>query len=272
MALVARRELREALRSRWFLMAAAAFFALSLGLSWLGLAGAERSGVAGFDRTTASLLNLVLLFVPLLTLSLGALGIAGELEDGSLGFLLSQPITRTEVYLGKYFGSLGAIALAIMVGFGATGAIVGAASGGGDVKIFLALVLLTLLLAAATLALGTLLSAALLSRARVIGAAFSTWLFMVFLSDLGTIGIAIARDLSPAKVLALALLNPVEQARVLGTVVLSDRPDALGPAGLVAIEWFGRGGTISVVAAASIASALIFLLTGGRLFRRAVIP
>ena len=60
-ALVAARELRDALRSRWFVLAAGCFLALSLGLSMLGLAGAQRSGLAGFDRTTASLLNLALL-------------------------------------------------------------------------------------------------------------------------------------------------------------------------------------------------------------------
>ena len=69
------------MRSRWFVLAAACFLVLSLGLSMLGLAGAQRSGLAGFDRTTASLLNLALLFVPLVTLTLGGLGIAGELED-----------------------------------------------------------------------------------------------------------------------------------------------------------------------------------------------
>ena len=40
----------------------------------------EATGLAGFDRTTASLLNLALLFVPLVTLSLGGLGIAGEAQ------------------------------------------------------------------------------------------------------------------------------------------------------------------------------------------------
>src|SRR5512145_3556566 len=92
--LVAARELREAMRSRWFVLAAVCFLVLSLGLSLLGLAGAQRSGLAGFDRTTASLLHLALLFVPLVTLPLGGLGIAGELEDQSLGMLLAQPITR----------------------------------------------------------------------------------------------------------------------------------------------------------------------------------
>src|SRR5512145_2414514 len=100
--LVAARELREAMRSRWFVLAAGCFLVLSLGLSFLGLAGAARSGLAGFDRTTASLLNLALLFVPLVTLSLGGLAIAGELEDASMGSVLAQPVTRLEVYVGTY--------------------------------------------------------------------------------------------------------------------------------------------------------------------------
>ena len=270
--LVARRELIESMRSRWFLLSAGGFFLLSMGLAWLGLAGAERSGVAGFDRTTASLLNLVLLFVPLVTLTLGALGISGELEDGSLGSLLAQPITRFEVYAGKYFGSLAAVSLGVLFGFGATGVLIGATSGGGDAAMFLLLVALTLLLAAATLAIGTALSAALRVRSRAIGAAFTAWLFLAFLSDLGTIGVAIARDLSPAKVLALALLNPVEQARVLGTVVLSDRADVLGPAGLSALELFGRAGTIQAAGAGLIASAALALFVGYGLFRKAVVP
>src|SRR6516165_7356058 len=175
--LVAAREVREAVRSRWFLLSAVSFLVLSLGLSLFGLAGAQRSGLAGFDRTTAGLLNLALLFVPLVTLSLGGLGLAGELEDGSLAVLLAQPITRAEVYVGKYVGLLAAVASSIFTGFGLAG--------------------LTVLLAAVTLAVGTLLSAALGSRAKAVGGAFAAWLALVYGSDLGTIGLAAARSLSP---------------------------------------------------------------------------
>ena len=47
------------LRSRWFVLAGGAFLVLSLALAWLGLAGAQRSGIAGFDRT-----NLIYHVVP----------------------------------------------------------------------------------------------------------------------------------------------------------------------------------------------------------------
>lgn len=267
-ALVAAREIREALRSRWFVVAAACFLLLSLGLSYLGLAGSARSGLAGFDRTTASLLNLALLFVPLVTLSLGGLGIAGELEDGSLAGLLAQPITRLEVYLGKYLGLLGAVAASIFCGFGVTGVIIGLFAGGGNVLAFAALVALTLLLGAATLSLGTLLSVALRARARVVGAAFAVWLLLVYVSDIGTIGLVIARNLGPGQVFVLGLVNPVQQARVLGTMALAGRLDILGPAGLFGLDHFGAGGLVALLVGTLLATAAAPLAAGYALFRR----
>jgi Cu-processing system permease protein len=269
--LVAARELREAMRSRWFVLAAGCFCVLSLGLSLLGLAGAQRSGMAGFDRTTASLLNLALLFVPLVTLTLGGLGIAGELEDGSLAMLLAQPVTRLESYVGKYLGLLAAVSASIFVGFGTTGVIVGWSVGGGNVRAFAALVGLALLLAAATLSLGTVLSVALRSRARVIGAAFSVWLLLVYISDLVTIGLSIARALGPAQVFVLALFNPVQQARVVGTLALSDRLDVLGPVGIFGIDQFGTTGLATLLVGLLVLTAVLPLAVGYAVFRRAVV-
>jgi Cu-processing system permease protein len=269
--LIAARELRQALRSRWFLVAALCFLVLSLGLSFLGLAGAQRSGLAGFDRTTASVLNLGLLFVPLVTLVLGGLGIAGDLEDGVLAMLLAQPVTRLEVYAGKYLGLLGAVAAAIAAGFGATGVVVGLVAGGGNVGGFVALVALMVLLAAVTLAIGTALSVVLSSRARAIGAAVAAWLFLVYVSDLGTIGLTVARRLAPAQVFVLALLNPVQEARVLGTLALGARPEVLGPVGLYGLDHFGENGLRVLLAATLTAAAMLAFGMGYARFRRTAV-
>jgi len=269
-ALVAVRELKEAVRGRWFVAAAGAFLALSLALSWMGLAGAQRSGLAGFDRTTASLLNLALLFVPLVTLSLGALAVAGELEDGSLAMLLAQPITRAEAWCGKLLGLLLAVWAAILAGFGGTGVIVGIARG-GDARGFLQLVALMLLYGAATLALGVLLSIALRSRVRAVGAAFVAWITLVYLSDLGTMGLAVTHALGPAQVFALALLNPVEQARLAGTLALTDRLEILGPVGLYGLDHLGARGMTLLALALLVSLAAGLALVGYRIFRKAVL-
>jgi Cu-processing system permease protein len=269
---VAARELREAVRSRWFLAAGVAFCALSLALAGLGLSGAERSGLAGFDRTTASMLNLSLLFVPLLTLSVGALSLAAELEEGTLGMLLAEPVTRAEVYLGKYLGQLAAISAAVCGGYGAAGLVIGLLAGGDRARAFVSLVALTLMLSAATLAMGTLLGAWLRSTSRVMGAAFGAWLLLVYGSDLGAIGLTLARHLRPAQVFTLSLFNPVQQARVLGTLALSQRLDLLGPVGIYGQDHFGTAGLVAFLYVLLAATTLVALGAGYERFRRAVVP
>lgn len=270
--LVAGREVREALRNRWFLLAGASFFVLSLALALLGLAGSQRSGLSGYDRTAASLLNLAIVFAPLVSLSLGGLGVAGELEDGSLGTVLAQPLTRLEVYAGKFLGLLGAVGSSILLGFGATGVLVGLFGGGGNAATFAALLGVVLLLSATTLAFGTLLSVALRTRARVVGAAFAAWLVLVYVSDLGAIGLIVARRLDPAQVFAMALANPVQEARVLGTLALSRRLDVLGPAGVYGLDRFGEAGVIALLTAGSLVFAAASLAAGYALFRKTIVP
>jgi Cu-processing system permease protein len=184
-----------------------------------------------------------------------------------MGSLLAQPLTRLEVYLGTYAGLCGAVGAAVCAGFGVTGVVVGLQTG-GDARAFVSLVALMLLLGMTTLALGTALSVALRTRARVVGAAFSVWLLLVYVSDLGVIGLAIARSLRPAQVFVLALLNPIEQARVLGTLLLSDRLDVLGPAAAFGLDQLGRAGLAGLLAGALAAVGLVALSAGYALFRK----
>ncbi len=269
--LVGAREIRESLRSRWFVLATACFILLSLALSLLGFSGAQRSGLAGFDRTTAGLLNLALMFVPLLGLSLGALGMAGELEDGSLAMLAAQPVARAEVYLGKFAGLFSALVAAIGGGFGISGFFVALLSGGGDTSAFLGLTAISVLLAAVSLAIGALISVLAGSRARAAGTAFAAWIALVYLSDLGSIGVTLARNLGPDRVFLLALLNPIEQARVLGTLALTHRPEVLGVVGLYGQDTFGSAGLVAVLTFALFAWTGAALHAGIAAFRKAVI-
>lgn len=63
---IAGRELCESLRNKWLWFYAAGFAALALALSYAGLASAGYAGLGGFGRTAASLVNALLLFVPLM--------------------------------------------------------------------------------------------------------------------------------------------------------------------------------------------------------------
>lgn len=63
------KELRDALRNRWFIIFTIAFAGLALALSALIQPGGTQFRVMSYNRTAASLINLVLLFVPLIGLT-----------------------------------------------------------------------------------------------------------------------------------------------------------------------------------------------------------
>src|SRR5512139_796119 len=211
--IIAQKELRDALRNRWLWLYTVAFAGLALALSSVGMAGAGYGGFAGFGRTAASLINAVLLFVPLIGLSAGAGTIAQERERGTLTYLLAQPVTRAEVIAGKYLGAALAMGVAVGLGFGVAG-IALATRGASNPEVYLRLVGLSLLLALAALSLGMLISTLSKRAAMATGAAMVLWLMLVFLGDLALMGAVLALRLNVQTLLGLTLLNPLQVFKV----------------------------------------------------------
>lgn len=233
------KELRDAFRNRWFLLYAIAFAALSLALAWFSVSGAGSFGVAGFGRTTAGLINLILLIVPLMGLTLGAISLASEREKGTLIYLMAQPISSSELLLGKFVGLALALTTALLIGFGLTGVLMVFAGGGGDFGVYLTLLVLSVLLAIASLSLGFLISAAVRRAATAVGLALFLWLVLVYFGDLGLMGTAVVMQLDVEQLLALALINPLQVFKVAAVLDLRDNLEVLGPAGIYAFRTYG---------------------------------
>ena len=65
---IARKELKDAMRNRWLALYASIFGTLSFSIAWLALSGTSSYGSIGFGRTAASLINMVILIVILIML------------------------------------------------------------------------------------------------------------------------------------------------------------------------------------------------------------
>lgn len=239
--ILAQKELRDARRNRWFLLYTLAFAALSMTLAWVGLAGAGNYGLAGFGRTSASLINLILLIVPLMGLTLGALALAGEREQGTLLYLLAQPINQAELLLGKFAGLALALVTALGLGFALTALLIAVNGGGANVGIYLGLLTLSCLLAIASLSIGFLISALVPRGATAVGLALFLWLVLVFFGDLGVLGTALVLRLDVDQLFAMALLNPLQIFKIATVYTLRDNLEVLGPAGVYALRTYGSG-------------------------------
>ncbi len=236
---VAGRELRDALRSRWYLLYSLAFAALGLGVSYISAAGIGAAGVTGFARTSAGLVNLVILVVPLMSLTAGASSIASDRERGMLAYLLAQPLTRLELLLGKYVGLALAIASSIATGFGLCAVVVAVRAGGTDAGSFMRLVGLAVVLALVMLGLGLLISVVARRASLATGSAVFAWLALVFLSDLGMMAGTLAWRLRIETLFGLALLNPCQVFKLASLRVMGASLDVLGPVGLYADDEYG---------------------------------
>ncbi len=265
--ILAQKELTDARRNRWFLLYALAFAVLSLFLAWLALSGAGSYGVAGFGRTTASLINLVLLIVPLMGLTLGALSLAGERENGTLLYLLAQPIDQRELLLGKFIGLALSLMAALGVGFGLTALLIAIRGGGADAASYAVLLGLASLLAVVSLSLGFLISAAVQRSATAIGIALFLWLLLVFFGDLGIMGSAIVMQLDVGQLLTVALINPLQLFKIAAVLDIRQNLEVLGPAGIYALRrWDSQ--LMPLLIGLLIAWIIAPLLLSMRLFRR----
>lgn len=242
-SLLIRKEVRESSKNRWFILYTICFTVLALLLLFLASSRDEIAGFSGFGRTAASLINLVLLFVPLISIVTGAISISNERENGTLSYLLSHPVTKTEVFLGKFIGLLLPIWISIFLGFGLSGMVIALRGSGEDISKYLITALLSVLLAASLLSVGFLISVLSKKAAKAIGIAIFLWLAFLIFGDLGIMGTIVAMDLDINQVFILSLLNPAEVFKIAAVLKISPRFEVLGPVGIYALRSFGYGGT-----------------------------
>jgi Cu-processing system permease protein len=265
--LLARKELRDSLRNRWFITYTVAFAVLAIALAYLSRVGTAMSGFAGFGATAASLVNLVLLIVPLMGLTIGAAAIAPERERGTLAYLLAQPINRAELFLAKYLGLAAALAGSLAIGFGVSAFTLAHGADRRQLQLFLTLAGLATVLALAMLSVGMLISVLARRSAAATGTAIMAWLVIVFVGDLGLMGSAILFRLRASSLLLASIASPAQSFKI--AVIASYDPtlDLLGPAGLYASNTFGTA-LVGVLVACLVAWVIMPLAAALALFVR----
>jgi Cu-processing system permease protein len=253
---ILRYQLQDVVRGRWalfygvfFLLATDAFF---------------RFGGDG-PRVILSLMNVVLLVIPLMALVLGAMYLYNSREYIEL--LLSQPIERGSLFAGLYLGlalpMAGAYVLGVGLPFLLHGALFGAA--GALLALLGTGVLLTFVFVALAfaVALGT------EDRIRGLGLALVVWLFFgVVYNGLMLLVIQLfhAYPLEQA-VIALSVLNPIDLGRILLLLNL-DAAALMGFTGAVFQKFFGSGTGQALSIGAMLTWLAVPLLLGRRAFLR----
>jgi Cu-processing system permease protein len=227
-----------ATRSRWTQIFAAAFALLSLAVAGSGYILSGGYGIQDFSRVSVSLVQLVLLLVPLTALLLGIMTLLPE--RGAAELLYSQPAARGAILLGKVLGLFEALVAAQAIGFGAAGLVVYNQSGESGIGGFLLLGLAAAALTAIFLGLAALICAGNMGqrRSRALAIGLVVWFVAVVLFDLAAIGVAsLLRSGSASRLLIVAaLVNPVDAIRT-GTLLGMEGTAAFGAASLALLRF-----------------------------------
>ncbi|MBX3462767.1 MAG: ABC transporter permease subunit [Planctomycetes bacterium] len=246
-AAVARLDLAEVLRSRWLVFCLVVHAVLA-GL--FVLVGLRESGVVGFTgmgRALMSWSHALLFLLPLLALSATGQVVNAARDDGSLELLLSNPVSRAAYFVGTSLVRMAALVAPLVVAMPAM-ALVGAGAFGQDVPwdfLLRGIAVSTALLLCFT-SLGLLVSTLVRNQAKALMLTILLWAAGVALIDFGLIGVMLQWELPPSAVFALAVLNPVQCARLALLSAAQPELATFGPVGFFLANRVGADGLLSI--------------------------
>ena len=251
-AVIAGREVLAGVRNRWMLAATLLLGALALILAFVGSSPVGAVDATRLSITVVSLSSLSVFLVPLIGLLVSYDTLVGEIERGTMPLLMTCPVTRWRIVLGKFAGQVAILAVATVAGFGIAALVAGLGEGGGPEAwgAFGTMLGASILLGAAFIALGTLFSAVVAERGTAAGVSAAAWLVFVVLFDMALLAILVADEghaVSGELFRVLLLLNPTDVYRML-TLAGSETVGALsGMAGVSAEAAFGHGVLLPVM-------------------------
>lgn len=221
-AIIAFKEIQEGLRNRWVLATTLLLAALALSMTFLGSAPTGSSvGASQMDIVIVSLSSLTIFLIPLIALLISHDAIVGEMERGTMLLLLSYPLSRAQVVLGKFFGQLAILAFATFFGFGIAALALLASGQAASAESWLAfatLIASSILLGAVFIAIGFLASALVRERSTAAGIAIGVWLFFVLIYDAALLALLVfdqAQMIGTGILNTLLLINPADSYRLL---------------------------------------------------------
>jgi Cu-processing system permease protein len=212
-------EIQEGIRNRWVIASILLLLVLAASLTLLGSTPVGITKASLLSVTMVSLTSLSIYLIPLIALMLAFDSIVGESERGTLLLLLTYPIRRWQIIIGKFLGHLSILAIAIFLGYGLVALyfVIDDVGTTQEWLSYLSMMGSSLLLGAVFIALGYLVSVIVQQRATATGISLALWLFIVVFYDLILLGALLAdkSHVIQSKLLAvLILFNPADVYRL----------------------------------------------------------
>lgn len=259
----------EVLRSRWLLLCLGVYALLGAVFVLFGMRESSVYGFTGTGRVLFSLCHALVIVLPLLALMATGQVVNRARDDGTLELLLSHPIGRTAYLAGVTLVRGFALAGPLVLVLGALATFSAIAFDQAIPFVFLVRsVAIAVAELVAFVGLGIATSVVVRNPARAITVLFMIWAVGVALLDFAGIALLLRWRIPAQEVFVLAVLNPVQAARM---ALLSAAEPSLATLGPVGFYLANRVGSAAVFAIGLVWPTLVGVgawLFAWRAFRR----
>lgn len=213
------------------------------------------------DKGVASLLNIILFAVPLVSIIFSTVYLYNSTEFIEL--LVSQPLKRRTIWLSIFTGLAGTVALAFLVGAGIPIMLYAFTASG------LMLLCCGMLLSVVFVAIAMWAAVRIRDKAKGIGLSILLWLYFALLFDALVLFILFQFADYPIEkgMIAVSMLNPIDISRILILLEI-DLSAMMGYTGAIFRDFFGTGWGMAVTAAVLLLWVILPAWSATRYFER----
>ena len=222
-------QLQDAIRNRWVILYTLLFLVATEVMLQFGGTG---------SRLIVSLMNLVLILIPLVSIVFGTIYVHHSRDFIEL--LLSQPVSRPSLFGGLYVGLALPLAAGFAVGVGLPLVIHGAVITGDHASTFVWLLATGILLTLVFTALALVVALRSENRVQAVGMALLLWFFFSVMYDGFVLILSYSLSAYPLErlMIGLTVLNPIDLGRIL-LLLQIDIAALMGYTGAVFEQFFG---------------------------------
>lgn len=219
----------DLVRSRWTLLYTGFYLLFTIALLWLS---------SDLTKVTVSLMNVVLVLVPLIAIMFGITYSYDSRQFVEL--LLAQPVRRMDVFLGQYLGLALSLSLSLLIGVGLPALIFGVA-GSGSIAQLVTVLVTGIALSFIFAAIAFVIALRFEHRLKGFGLGILVWLLLAIVYDGAFLLILAAYRDYPLEKFAIgaSMFNPIDLGRVLILLQL-DVSALMGFTGAVIQKFLGR--------------------------------
>jgi len=268
MFLVAKVDIKESMRSKWFYVYTIVFGGLMALFFITGISDSVVMGFSGLSRMLLVFIQVTIIILPIFILITTVKSISSDRESNVLEYMLSFPISLKDYYWGKMLGRFITVFIPVLLAL-----ILGILFGlfkGGDLpwKMIIFYSLLIFAICFVFLGISFFISTIVKSTDVALGVAFMVWIVLLAFIDIVLIGLMLQGNLQDEVIVAIAMLNPIEVFRIGAISLFDPELTVIGPVAYYLLDTLGSKFLILYSILYPILLGVIFATLGFLSFKR----